>query len=42
MVKAILKPLDEGADAAEIELPPGKTILGRGTFLNVSFRHLLT
>lgn len=35
MVKVILKPLDDGV-AGDIELPRGKTTLGRGTFLNVS------
>ena len=35
MVKVILKPLDDGV-TGDIELPRGKTTLGRGTFLNVS------
>lgn len=35
MVKVILKPLDDGV-TGDIELPGGKTTLGRGTFLNVS------
>lgn len=35
MVKVILKPLDDGV-TGDIELPAGKTTLGRGAFLNVS------
>lgn len=35
MVKVVLKPLDAGA-SGDIELPKGKTTLGRGGFLTVS------